>query len=250
MRGCRSGPISFRFGPKRPCLVVNPFRFSSASPLPDRKRCNQPVPAPAGHPHRRHRRLDRRASHADLNVKEDSEKAPDFRVQGAGLDIGDAHPVRARSLHGGRLGIQAHAHQERKSRPRVSGGGFGLVPEAGIEPARLSARDFLPTSTFAAALLNAGRSWSGARLHHSLAAVGARRLLSTPSQAIARAWLGVGSVAEASRAFAEFDGLHFGRFPPKAQIVQVPCVYRFHHSGGVLTALKTPTSICWPLVGP
>lgn len=73
--------------------------------------------------------------------------------------------------------------------------------------------DFLPTSTFAAALLNAGRSWSGARLHHSLAAVGARRLLSTPSQAIARAWLGVGSVAEASRAFAEFDGLHFGRFP-------------------------------------
>ena len=111
-----------------------------------------------------------------------------------------------------------------------------LVPEAGIEPARLSARDFLTTSTFAAALLNAGRSWSGARLHHSLAAVGARRLLSTPSQAVAWAWLGVGSDAEASRAFADFDGLHFGRFPPKAQIVQVPCVYRFHHSGVVRNA--------------
>ena len=74
-------------------------------------------------------------------------------------------------------------------------------------------------------------SWSGARLHHSLAAVGARRLLSTPSQTVAWAWLGVGSDAEASRAFADFDGLHFRRFPPKAQIVQVPCVYRFHHSG-------------------
>ena len=94
-----------------------------------------------------------------------------------------------------------------------------MVPEAGIEPARLSARDFLTTSTFAAALLNAGRSWSGARLHHSLAAVGARRLLSTPSQSwnlgLARRWLG----CEASRAFTDFDGLHFGRFPPKAQIV-------------------------------
>lgn len=36
-------------------------------------------------------------------------------------------------------------------------------------------------------------SWSGARLHHSLAAVGARRLLSTPSRPCGRAWLGVGS---------------------------------------------------------
>ena len=93
-------------------------------------------------------------------------------------------------------------------------------------------------------------SWSGARLHHSLAAVGARRLLSTPSQALAWAWLGVGSDAKASRAFADFDGLHFGRFPPKAQIVQVPCVYRFHHSGVVLNTLKTPTSIYWRLAGP
>jgi len=40
---------------------------------------------------------------------------------------------------------------------------------------------------------DAGCSWSGARLHHSLAAVGARRLLSTPSRAAAWAWLGVGS---------------------------------------------------------
>jgi len=119
-----------------------------------------------------------------------------------------------------------------------------MVPEAGIEPARLSARDFLTTSTFATAQHLAGRSWSGARLHHSLAAAGARRLLSTPSQAVAWTWLGVGSDAEASRAFADFDGLHFERFPPKAQIVQVPCVYRFHHSGVVRNAPKTPTF--WP----
>ena len=117
-------------------------------------------------------------------------------------------------------------------------------------PTSFPGANFHPTSTFAAALLNAGRSWSGARLHHSLAAVGARRLLSTPSQALAWAWLGVGSDAKASRAFADFDGLHFGRFPPKAQIVQVPCVYRFHHSGVVLNTLKTPTSIYWRLAGP
>ena len=84
-----------------------------------------------------------------------------------------------------------------------------------------------------------------------LMTLGVRRLLSTPSLAMQpRAWLGVGSDAKASRAFADFDGLHFGRFPPKAQIVQVPCVYRFHHSGIVLNALKTPTSIYWRLAGP
>lgn len=78
--------------------------------------------------------------------------------------------------------------------PLVNRGGSGLVPEAGIEPACLSARDFLTTSTFAAALCNAGRSWSGARLHPSLAAVGARRLLSTHFPCcrlgLARRWLG------------------------------------------------------------
>ena len=39
------------------------------------------------------------------------------------------------------------------------------------------------------------RSWAGARLHHSLSAVGARRLLSTPSEEPfgSRAWLGISS---------------------------------------------------------
>ena len=138
-----------------------------------------------------------------------------------------------------------------KSRSRRCGNGLRVGARGRNRTGMtVRSRDFLTTSTFAAALLNAGRSWSGARLHHSLAAVGARRLLSTPSQAAAWAWLGVGSGARASRAFADFDGLHFGRFPPKAQIVQVPCVYRFHHSGVVLNALKTPTSIYWRLAGP
>lgn len=105
-----------------------------------------------------------------------------------------------------------------ESPPLHHQGWLWLVPEAGIEPAHLSARDFLTTSTFAATLLTAGCSWSGARLHHSLAAVGARRLLSTPSQTFAWAWLGVGSATKAARAFAEFDGRHFEGFPSKAQI--------------------------------
>ena len=39
------------------------------------------------------------------------------------------------------------------------------------------------------------RSWAGARLHHSLSALGARRLLSTPSEKpfSFRAWLGISS---------------------------------------------------------
>ena len=40
-----------------------------------------------------------------------------------------------------------------------------MVPEAGIEPARLAARDFRPTSAFAAHAEHG--SWAGARLHHS-----------------------------------------------------------------------------------
>ena len=70
-----------------------------------------------------------------------------------------------------------------------------MVPEVGLEPTSLAAEDFLPTSAFAADLHGAGRSWSGARLHHSLSAVGARRLLSTPSLEPfgSRAWLGISS---------------------------------------------------------
>jgi len=63
-------------------------------------------------------------------------------------------------------------------------------------------------------------SWSGARLHHSLAAVGARRLLSTPSREPFDSGLGSALARTLrSRAFAEFDGLHLRSFLRRAQIV-------------------------------
>ena len=67
-------------------------------------------------------------------------------------------------------------------------------------------------------------SWAGARLHHRLAALGARRLLSTPSpmDLAIGAWLGVGSGACAPRAFTEFDGVHLWSFLRRAQIVSSP----------------------------
>ncbi len=73
----------------------------------------------------------------------------------------------------------------------------GLVPEAGIEPARPRSRGiFLPLRLSPPTHMRC--SWSGARLHHSPAAVGARRLLSTPSQpyrpGLARRWLGYKSI--------------------------------------------------------
>ena len=86
--------------------------------------------------------------------------------------------------------VQKPYLHRRKSRPCLTGTAFELVPEVGLEPTSLAAEDFLPTSAFAAVLHGAGRSWSGARLHHSLSTVGARRLLSTPSHTFR---LGLGS---------------------------------------------------------
>ena len=67
-------------------------------------------------------------------------------------------------------------------------------------------------------------SWSGARLHRSLAAVGARRLLSTPSLEPCDSGLGsvLARMLATSRAFAEFDGLHLRGFPWRAQIASSP----------------------------
>lgn len=97
-----------------------------------------------------------------------------------------------------------------------------LVPGAGIEPARLAAGDFLTTSVFTADVPK-----NGVRgLEHAFTiasrqrfALGARRLLSTPSEGPfgSRAWLGISSDLS-SRAFTEFDGLHLWGFPRRAQI--------------------------------
>ncbi len=98
-----------------------------------------------------------------------------------------------------------------------------LVPEAGIEPARpFRVEGF--SYRFGFRRQRERCSWSGARLHHSLAAVGARRLLSTPSLESFDPGLGsvLARMLAASRAFAEFDGLHLRGFPWRAQIASSP----------------------------
>lgn len=80
----------------------------------------------------------------------------------------------------------------------------------------LKSRDFLATSAFAADR-SRGRSWSGARLHHGRNALGARRLLSTPS-GHPRGRLGSALARLSARAFADFDGFHSAGFPAEAQI--------------------------------
>jgi len=83
------------------------------------------------------------------------------------------------------------------------------VPGAGIEPARLAAGDFLPTSAFAAAMPKHDVRGLEHAFTIAFLALGARRLLSTPSEGPfgSRAWLGISSDLS-SRAFTEFDGLH------------------------------------------
>ena len=87
-------------------------------------------------------------------------------------------------------------------------------------------RDFRTTSAFAAVSCTCRRSWSGARLHLGSCrfAVGARRLLSTPSRryryptGLVRCQLD--RSGDTVRAFADFDGCHLGRFPPRAQLLK------------------------------
>jgi len=97
---------------------------------------------------------------------------------------------------------------------------WGVVPETGIEPVRPCGRGiFLPLRLSPPARERC--SWSGARLHHSLAALGARRLLSTPSRFF-QTGLGSALARNRSRAFAEFDGLHLWSFLQRAQISSSP----------------------------
>jgi uncharacterized membrane protein YeaQ/YmgE (transglycosylase-associated protein family) len=104
----------------------------------------------------------------------------DFSIMGLLSSlIGALSIVRpTRSASGTRIVRTAKSPQDPLPWQRLLGAFLVLVPEAGIEPARLAAGDFLTTSTFAAPVTG---SWSGARLHLSLSTLGARRLLSTPS---------------------------------------------------------------------
>ena len=76
-------------------------------------------------------------------------------------------------------------------------------------------------------------SWSGARLHHSLAAVGARRLLSTPSHEPFDSGLGSALARTLARPghSPNLTGFTFGVSSGGLKFLQVPCVYQFHHSG-------------------
>ena len=86
-------------------------------------------------------------------------------------------------------------------------------------------------------------SWSGARLHHSLAAVGARRLLSTPSREPFDPGLGSALARTLARSglSPKLTGFTFGVSSGGLKFLQVPCVYQFHHSGW-LDSLPSPFS--------
>ena len=100
---------------------------------------------------------------------------------------------------------------------------LSLVRLAGIEPAWPSPRDFLTTIAFATFLV----CWSGLYLHHSINALDARRLVSTPSTVFL---LKLGSVLAvkpspnltSSTPTISSRALKF--------YSQVSCVYLFHHS--------------------
>ncbi len=105
----------------------------------------------------------------------------------------------------------------------------------------LRAADFLTASAFAAPDRRRSGSWSGARLHHSLAAVGARRLLSTPSRGVSP---GLGSALartdELSRASTDFDGLHLGDFSARAQVVLSESAASTNSATRATSACRTP----------
>ena len=100
----------------------------------------------------------------------------------------------------------------------------------------LRGADFLTTSAFAAALER--RSWSGLSLRPSAIAVGAARLVSTPS--LARAWLGIG--LGRPLAFPDFERFCSTSFPVGTPI-EVCCVYRFRHVR-VRSSLLSRATVC------
>ena len=86
----------------------------------------------------------------------------------------------------------------------------------------LRPRDFRTTSAFAAVTrIGDVRGLEHAFTLAAVLAVGARRLLSTPSRrcryptGLVRCQLG--QLGDMARVFADFDGVHPGRFPPGAQ---------------------------------
>ena len=83
--------------------------------------------------------------------------------------------------------------------------------------------DFRTTSAFAAARL--ARSWSGLSLHHCVAALGAARLVSTPSPNAS----GLGSGLPL-QGFPEFEQFYSADFPPGTQFRLSPVRLPFRHA--------------------
>jgi hypothetical protein len=75
----------------------------------------------------------------------------------------------------------------------------------------LGPTDFRTTSAFAA--VQEGRLWSGLSLHRGVSALGAARLVSTPSPF--GAWFGI-----ANEGFPEFGQFYIGDFPPCTQLLK------------------------------
>jgi hypothetical protein len=91
-----------------------------------------------------------------------------------------------------------------------------LVRAVGVEPTRgCPQRIFLPATAFAAAHAKRGRLGSGLSLRLSGQALGAARLVSTPSRGgePLGAWLGI-----ASEGFPEFEQFYVAGFPARTQV--------------------------------
>lgn len=138
------------------------------------------------------------------------------------------------------------AQGPRRAGPAIAQAAW-LVPRPGFEPGRTGQgpADFLTSTAFAARGQGHG-SGSGARLHHAgrQAGAGARRPLSTPSTRglAAGAWLGVASQRPGPcRGFAEFDGIHAGRFRAGCSMTQVRCVCLFRHRGDADRMVAAPS---------
>src|SRR5579864_1934847 len=122
----------------------------------------------------------------------------------------------------------------RSTRPSPSGSSIRdsidrLVRAGGLEPPRAFGPTDFRTSYDLRRRLGAlapRRLWSGLSLHPGVAALGAARLVSTPSRR--RAWLGI-----AVTGFPEFGQFCIGGFPPSTQTpsspLRLPIPPRPHH---------------------
>ena len=136
-------------------------------------------------------------------------------------------PVRTRQFNA--LSISSRIFKSRAGKVSIQCWGVHRPPDnTGADggtrtPTGLRPTDFRTTSVFTAAI---GRSWSGLSLHRSHSAVGAARLVSTPSP---REGLGSGLASAALEAFPEFERFYTRCFHRGTQFPQVRCVYQFHH---------------------